>query len=312
MSIDHPEHKPHSKNFHNCHSTPYPQAKTLQAFSLLGAFPNFDFLKKHENVCLRLSLYIWFILPAAAQDRLRSTGAALEDFSKDAYVEAAPKVSAKKLERAAGVAQDLALKCRMAKARRHLLLRMAHDVGHEAFSKHIQRASVEVDHFESLQEAVKAIRFIRGAIETTTSFSCCASWASSSTLHLYVPSTDESAGKITAFIESGELESVIQATLEEVFGKKVNVEMKRLKTLKSGVLKTPVGLPGLGFQSHGLQGTVLNIDWVHPDQWAHAFDVKIDDLIIFINGRPTSELTTADVLQMSQTSGLQLLLARES
>lgn len=240
-------------------------------------------------------------MPAAVQDRVRSTSAALENQSKDACIEAAPKVSTKKLQRAAGVAQDLALKCRMAKARRDLLLRMAQDLGHNAFSEHVERVSIEVSS-ETLE-----LQELREAIEARTSLLCCASWAPEArqTLHLYLRSKDE-ADRITTFIESGELGKVIEATLH------LQVNVLETKQLKSAILKTPVGLQSLGFQSHGLQGTVLNIDWVHPDQWAHAFGVKMDDLIIFINGRPTSELAIADVLQMSQTTGLQLLLAREA
>ena len=94
----------------------------------------------------------------------------------------------------------------------------------------------------------------------------------------------------------------------EVFGEDVPL---LAEVLQGAELMAPSGIRCLGLQSHGL-GSALCIDEVLPGGWADCFGLQKGDQILCFNGRPSSETSLSEVVQMSQAGGLCIFFARKT
>ena len=103
---------------------------------------------------------------------------------------------------------------------------------------------------------------------------------------------------------SGLLEGIVQETLKK-FG--LNARVQRMRPpipLDGGELRAPSGAAKI--QDLGLliapspPGRAWVVEAVVQDSWADAFGVRAADQILWINGRPTSAMSSAQALQWSE------------
>lgn len=229
-------------------------------------------------------------------------------------------IRVKKLQRTAGVARDLALKCRMAQARKSLLVRLARQLGGDAFADgkcRVFALAFEVQNHESVEWNADLCKLIREALQKkmTDIGTCCASWdADCQQLILYFCNYSQTF-EATMATRNPDSTSEIESILEQALNKSVEslalkTSLKELHKLHAAEIETPLDLKHLGVQSHGMEGSALNIDWVAPGSWADVFGLKMDDVIVLANHCPTAEIVKNHVSLDSENSRLLLFVAR--
>lgn len=218
----------------------------------------------------------------------------------------------KKLKRTTEVARDLALKCRMAQARKHLLGRLARQLSSDAFAQgaaSMLAVAFDVSNHESVAWNETVSRSVREAVQLAEApfqvTNCCASWNDSKELVLYFsnpPSSFESAvvtSKLVPIVEEG-----IQLGLGDKLDS-LRVSVKTSSWLNAAEIETPLDLDSLGIQFHGFYGSALVIDWVKPSTWADVFGLRLDDILISVN-----HSSTAEMFSVPASQGLKLCVAR--
>ena len=229
-------------------------------------------------------------------------------------------IRVKKLQRTAGVARDLALKCRMAQARKSLLVRLARQLGGDAFADGKCQAfalAFEVKNHKSVEWKADVCKLIREALQKkmTDIGTCCASWdADCQQLILYFCNCSHTF-EATMATRNPDSTSEIESILEQALNKsaespELKTSFKELHKLHAAEIETPLDLNHLGVQSHGMDGSALNIDWVAPGSWADVFALKMDDVIVLANHCPTAEIVKNHVSLDSENSRLLLFVAR--
>ena len=232
-------------------------------------------------------------------------------------------IRVKKLQRTTGVARDLALKCRIAQARRDLLGRLARQLTSDAF---LQGASAVLAIVFDVNREVREVkewnevlsRTVREAMQKKVPevSNCCVSWdIDNDQLILYILNPSSNFESEFAIHSDGtcQLAPVVEAAIRAELGNSeltLGVSPKASRRFNAAQIDTPLDLLSLGIHFHGLQGSALTIDWVEPARWADVFGLKMDDVIIFANQRSTAEMTLSQIPLHAEGGGLKLCVSR--